>query len=163
MAAQELTAERLRQLFHYDQNTGVVTRLIHRGNRSAGSECGYKDSDGRLYVRIGAKLYLLHRVIWMHVFGAWPSGSIDHIDGDPSNNRLCNLRDVTNSINSQNKRLPCQNNPYLGVSLCATTGRWKARIKIDRREMWIGRFDTPEAAHAAYVAAKRVHHPGCTI
>jgi hypothetical protein len=95
--------------------------------------------------------------------GRWPNGVVDHINGDTSDNQWSNLRDVTHSVNCQNQRRAKRSNAsgLLGVSFF--DGKPRASISVDGRPIHLGTFDTPEAAHQAYVEAKRKLHAGCTI
>ena len=97
--------------------------------------------------------------------GKWPDGEIDHIDGNRANNRWSNLRDVHIVINAQNKRGPMAHNKsgFLGVSWNKKDCAYVARIKVDGKYLSLGYHQTPEAASAAYVEAKRRLHAGCTI
>jgi len=79
---------------------------------------------------------------------------IDHRDGDPSNNRWNNLRRATPSQNNANRRLQ-QNNAWGLKGVSRHRSRWRASIRKDRRTHHLGVFSTPQAAHAAYVAAAR--------
>jgi hypothetical protein len=95
--------------------------------------------------------------------GEWPVSDVDHINGDPMDNSWRNLRQVSEHENLQNQRRPhsCNRCGLLGVS--KKPYGWQARIRIDGKSKHLGTFDTPEKAHAAYVAAKRLHHSTCTI
>lgn len=87
-------------------------------------------------------------------------------DGAPEDNRIINLRDVSPQTNSQNrKRANASNsNGLLGVSKCTRRGGFIAQIRhADGRMKRIGRFDTPERAHAAYLLTKRLLHEGNTL
>lgn len=102
----------------------------------------------------------------MYVTGEWPEINVDHRDGDPSNNRFSNLRDVAQQVNVQNVRKGTKRNlssGLLGVSFHARDRLWRARIYKDGKDIVLGYFKTPEAAHAAYLSAKRDIHAGCTI
>ncbi len=161
-----LTADRLRSLFHYDQDSGRFTRLVRTTQRTrvgevAGSQ---KKSTGYRYIGIDSRVYAEHRLAWFYANGEWPRGQIDHINGDPIDNRLLNLRDVSQSVNQQNVRGARAHSisGLLGVT-CRGRGRWSAHIDVDGRRVRLGRFGSPEAAHAAYIRAKREHHEGCTI
>jgi hypothetical protein len=101
----------------------------------------------------------------MMFHGAWPSGDIDHINGQKTDNRIENLRDVTRTINSENRRGSNTNTAtgYLGVSVHARSGKYRARIRAKGRLISLGLFLLPEEAHAAYISAKRDLHFGCTI
>lgn len=98
--------------------------------------------------------------------GGWPRFTIDHINGDGSDNRWANLRDVPLFVNQQNMRKPRggQRTNKIGVLGVTQVGRrFSARLSVDKRTTYLGTFDTPEEAHAAYLAAKRAHHAGCTV
>jgi len=80
----------------------------------------------------------------------WPEGHIDHIDGDTLNDRIKNLRDVTNAENHKNAKMAKSNKSgFNGVSFCKQTGRWRAVIKVNFRNIHLGRFDKIEDAIAA--------------
>ena len=97
--------------------------------------------------------------------GRWPQKSIDHINGDGSDNRWANLRDVDQKTNAQNLREAHADNKagLLGVHKGRKYARWKAAIYVDGKTKKLGLFESAEAAHAAYVEAKRLLHAGCTI
>lgn len=148
-----ITAERLRSVLSYDTESGTFSLPT------------FKNSIGYMRICVDGRRYLAHRVAWMYVHGVWPSSLIDHINGDRADNRLCNLRDVSQSVNQQNVTRPRKHGTsgFLGVTLCKSTGRWAARIRINGKKVSLGRFDTPERAYAAYVTAKRKHHEGNTL
>lgn len=163
MASANLTAARLRELLHYDPDTGLFTWRLSRRRARAGNVAGTIVTRGYIMIRIDGVKRLAHRLAWLYTYGDWPSGSIDHIDGQPANNRLLNLRDVDSSINNQNRRSASAQNVsgYLGVE---TNGsKFRARIEIAGQRIAIGSFAEPEDASAAYIEAKRRLHPGCTI
>ncbi|MDW9227043.1 AP2 domain protein [Burkholderia cepacia] len=69
------------------------------------------------------------------------------------------------SVNTQNQKRPRSDNRsgFLGVSIIASTGKYRAAIKVDGKSIWIGDFDNPQDAYEAYVSEKRKRHIGCTI
>jgi hypothetical protein len=97
--------------------------------------------------------------------GEWPQGEVDHINGVPSDNRWSNLRDVGRTKNAQNIRKPKSNGQsgFLGVSHRKDTGRYQAFITVERKRKTLGCYATAEAAHAAYLEAKRQLHEGNTL
>jgi hypothetical protein len=103
---------------------------------------------------------LAHRVAWFLMTGAWPVGQIDHIDGNPHNNKWDNLRDVTPSGNQQNKRRGVLGN-LLGTR--KKRNSYQAMISVGGYQYTIGTFKTQQEAHEAYLVCKRVVHPTCTI
>lgn len=167
MAVPSLTAARLRELFSFDPDTGIFTRRLGRQGVRAGAVAGSVcPKTGRVRIGVDGRLYKAHRLAWLYVHGEWPTSEVDHKNGNPSDNRIDNLRDVGHGVNIQNQRRPQSNKKTgtkLGVSWRADCEKWYARIKVGGKEMPLGFFDTEDEAHAAYVKAKRTHHPGCMI
>lgn len=164
MAKTNITAELIRERLNYDIETGVFTwRTSPRTPCKVGRVAGSRDVHGYLQLNIGGSVLKVHRLAWLYVNGEWPAGDIDHINGVRSDNRMCNLRVVTNAINCQNKRdpLPANKAGFLGVS--PNNGLWRAKIQLNRKQHHLGYFKTPEEAHEAYLEAKRRLHEGCVI
>jgi hypothetical protein len=162
----QITAERLRELLDYNPETGVFTRNVRTSNSvQVGEVAGCVMNKGYVHIVVDGAPFLAHRLAWLHQHGDWPTGMIDHIDGDRTNNAASNLRQVTNSLNCQNQRKAKRSNVtgLLGVAPGRTPGTYRACIYVNRRQLHLGTFKTPEQAHAAYIAAKREHHTGCTI
>ena len=159
----ELTAERLRELLHYDPETGVFTRLVRSGPAKVGDAAGTATTSGYIQIRVDGGQYLAHRLAFLCMTGEWPSQFVDHVNGVRDDNRWSNLRPATPSENLQNVRRARADSQtgLLGVS--RDRQRFRAQIKVDGQHIYIGTFDTPEQAHAAYLAAKRKLHAGCTI
>lgn len=107
---------------------------------------------------------LAHRLAWLYVYGEWPQHGLDHINGVRLDNRISNLRDVPQTINLENQRKAkgLTKSGFLGVER-TRGGKWAARIVANGKRYGLGVFATPEAAHSAYVTAKRKLHEGCTI
>lgn len=163
MATHILTAARLREILNYDQATGAFTWAIRRkGGRGIGKEAGGRMSHGYISICINGQEYTGHRLAWLYMHGEWPLDYIDHINGNRSDNRIENLRDVSQSVNMQNVYAPKSNNKsgYRGVSWHAQRGKYTARIKVEGRYLSLGLHTTPEAANAAYLEAKRRLHDG---
>lgn len=159
-----ITAERLRELVHYCPETGIFTHLESRGRVRAGAIAGCY-SNGYIVIRLDTVLYGAHRLAWLYVHGQFPIGDADHIDGNKSNNKICNLRDVDRSTNLQNQKFASSRNKssgLLGVNKRGN-GTFRAYIKINGKYASLGTFKYAKDAHEAYLAAKRIHHKGCTI
>lgn len=157
-----LTPERLREVLDYDPMTGVFSRVLKTcgTRRVKGSE----NCAGYLTIRIDGKAHYCHRLAWVYVYGTWPFGDIDHIDGDKANNRIGNLRDVTRGVNMQNQKKAQRRNRSSGLlGAFKDKNNWSARIGVDGVVHHLGNYDTPEEAHEVYLGAKRLIHPGCTI
>jgi len=164
--ATNLTADFVRATLLYDPETGVFTwrptplQLSREGTVAGGpSKAGWR-------LTLKGERHLAHRVAWLYMTGAWPQFEIDHKDTNRTNNRWGNLRDVPHAVNVQNRR-KAQRNSRTGVLgvFSQTPGRFYSRIEADshRVRKYLGTFDSAEAAHAAYVAAKRELHPGGTL
>jgi hypothetical protein len=158
-----LTAERLRELLHYDPETGVFVWRVRCGHALPGAVAGGVDYTGYHYIKLDTRRYGSHRLAWLHTYGAWPSDSVDHVNGAKADNRIQNLRDVPRRVNMQNQKKPHTNNVagFLGVYKAGR--RWRAQIRHEGTARNLGRHDTPEQAHAAYLCAKRKLHAGCTL
>lgn len=105
----------------------------------------------------------LHRAAWLLTHGRWPSGPLDHRDGDKSNNRIANLRDAGAKINAQNLRRAHRDKKAPIAGAYRRGNRWQAIIRVDGIARHLGMFSSAEDAHQAYLAAKRKFHPGCSI
>lgn len=154
----------LRRILHYNKKTGEFTNRITRHSRAvAGTVAGAYKTGGYLQIQILNSVYLSHRLAWFYVYGEWPVGQIDHINGTRDDNRLCNLRVVTPQQNKQNQRKAQANNKsgFLGVT--KVVKKWRANIGIGDAKVHLGYFSSPEKAHAAYVKAKRENHETCSI
>jgi len=161
-----VTQEMVRKAFRYDRDTGVLFWAESRGPVKAGCVAGNRMPEGHLQVGFNGASYLVHRIIWLYVYGEWPRHFIDHVDGNPQNNRIGNLRDVVRSINQQNQRKARRDNNstgLLGAYYLKRTGRYFSSIGLAGKHIHLGYFATADEAHAAYVAAKRKIHAGCTI
>jgi hypothetical protein len=163
MAKPDITAAQLREVLDYAPETGVFTNRAERFGSVAGKVTGTPSRYGYLHVKVFGRTYRAHRLVWLYVHGTSPQGQIDHINGDRSDNRIANLRDVSAGANSENKRQATARNRsgFLGVNFAA--GKWVAQICTGGKDCYLGRFDTPEKAHEAYLSAKRKLHEGCTI
>lgn len=161
-----LTADQVRDLLDYDPATGnLAWRKTGKGRR-LDRIAGSPDRHGYLQTRVNGRMYFNHRLAWLHVHGTWPQYVIDHINGNPADNRIENLRDVPRKTNQENQRKAAASNKttgLLGASLHRKTGKFVAAIQTDRTKHYLGLYETPEQAHAAYVTAKHQLHQGATI
>ncbi len=171
MAGKNLTAERVRELLAYDAETGALTwrvdrmcgRYMKQFAVRAGDPAGSVTDNGRVQIRVDGHNYKAHKVIWLHVTGEWPASEIDHWDTNGTNNRWLNLRLATRDINNQNLRRAQRNNRVGLLGVSQRRNRFTAQITIGGRNTYLGIFSTKEEAYQAYVAAKRIHHEGCTL
>lgn len=154
-----ITPDELHDLLAYDEEAGCFTWKKRRGFKAnEGSQAGVFSKNGYVCIKVNYRSYKAHRLAWLYVHGRWPVGDIDHIDGDRSNNRIKNLREVSRRLNSQNRSFKSSNSISGYVGVTPERGRWVARIKKDWKLIRIGLFDTPEQAAEAYKKAKAVYH-----
>ena len=158
------TAEQVLEHLAYDPETGHFYRTKNGPGVRAGQLAGTSNPDGRREISVFNRKIKAARLAWLVTTGEWPKGEIDHINGDPSDNRIVNLRDVSRMVNQQNQRRAKSSNKsgLLGVKT-NKTGKCSANIVLEGKKIFLGMFDTPYQAHVAYLAAKRRLHEGCTI
>jgi len=152
-----VTQDRLKELVHYDPASGIFTRIKDAGpNAKAGVVVGCKNSKGYLQVVIDGKHYKLHRLAFLYMTGEFPDHEVDHINRECSDNRWSNLRVATKSQNLRNVG-PHKTNKsgYKGVSWKKDVSKWIAQIRANGKVRYLGMFDDPKEAHAAYVEAAK--------
>jgi len=149
----ELTAERLRELLHYDPETGVFTRRVaigRHGRWGVGSPAGsISKHHGYVEVGIEGRGYLAHRLAFLYMLGRWPEPEGEHRDLDKTNNRWSNLREATDWQNKGNRASRADN--ILGLKNVYWSERdrkWIADVRAKGKRWW-GYFDTPGQAHNA--------------
>jgi hypothetical protein len=157
-----LTREKLMEYLSYDSATGVFTRVKTASQAKKGSVAGCPDRDGYLRIRIDNKEYRAHRLAWLYVHGSLPA-LMDHINGNPADNRIANLRLATPGQNAQNRKVPKTNSSgHLGVAWNRQCSKWHARITVAGRLKHLGLFDDIEAASRAYTKARAELHEFAT-
>lgn len=154
-----LTAERLKEIVSYDPETGKFTRL--HPVKGARVVAGNLRLDGYLSIYIDGKARSAHRMAWLYVHGRMPAEQLDHINGDRTDNRIVNLREVSKGQNAQNIGKAYANNKSSGVlgvyrHVC---GKWQAKIQVNGKSRSLGLFESIDAARVAYLAAKDEVHP----
>lgn len=162
MSDADLKQERLKLAVQYDHETGV---FISKARGRQGMLAGCINGEGYRVIRIDKRLYLAHRLAWLYFYGCWPSHVVDHINGDRSDNRMANLRNIAKAQNHQNMKGPQANGTtgYLGVTFHKRRRHFVAQIVTNGKYEYVGSFATAEAAHAAYLDAKRAQHPANTL
>lgn len=157
--------ERVLALLSYDPESG---KLVWRDpscdadrhwKRVPGAEAGsINPNDGYRYIKLEGRTYAAHRLAFLIMCGALPL-AVDHINGVCADNRWLNLRRATPQQNAQNSA-PRGASRIKGVTFDEAAGKWRARIRVGdrRRDIFLGHFETPEAASAAYNEAAERHH-----
>ena len=164
------TLKRLKEVLRYDPDAGIFTwRIDIRGGRNkafvkarAGTIAGFKGGCGYWVISVDGWRTGAHRMAWFYMTGKWPH-EIDHLNGNRSDNKWLNLREVVRRVNAQNLKHSHVDSEtgFLGVE--RKRNKFAARIMVDGKRIHIGVFETAKLAHAAYVKAKRELHEGCTI
>lgn len=145
-------------LLSYNPETGQLLWKVTSGPRPAGTDAGTTDAHGYRVVQIQGSIYKCHRLAWLLFHGLDPVDmEIDHVNGNPKDNRLCNLRLSSKAENQRNR----------GAQLNSTTGlkgvskkrnRWVAQIKVNGEKRFLGSYLDPHSAHAAYAQAAEQWH-----
>ena len=153
-----MTQTLLRSILKYSPSTGDFVWLVDSGARKCkGKVAGTLGVEHPcVYISYKRRKYLAHRLAWLYVHGVWPEETIDHKDGNPSNNRLKNLRLATRSQQRENQHKTKGTNPYVGVYLVSRKGKQKVQAQINGKHL--GYFKTPEIAREAYLKAKQELH-----
>lgn len=151
-----VSSEEITDTFEY--KNGIIYWKCDRGTRiKAGSIAGSKKGN-RGYVKINykGKYYKAHRIAWCLCYGEWPPNNlqIDHINHIRDDNRIENLRIVTHKGNQENN---------IGKGYSKVGKKWLARIQVNGKIKYLGRFDTPEKANAIYLKTKKQYHPNANI
>jgi hypothetical protein len=159
----EFTKELVSQYISYDPETGSFTCIKASGNRKAGDRVGALNVK-YLEINVCGRKIRGHQLAWLLIHGYIPK-TIDHINGNGFDNRLCNLRQVTQQQNCQNQRTPPRHNTsgFMGVSYYKAGDKYAAHINLDGKKKHLGYFDDPKIAHQAYLTAKRKLHTSCSI
>ncbi|HET8693565.1 MAG TPA: AP2/ERF family transcription factor [Aquabacterium sp.] len=127
---------------------GKLYWKINKGGVKIGQEAGKINSDGYKSIGFMRKTYLAHRIVWALSYGDWPTQSIDHIDGNKTNNALSNLRLANHSQNQAN-RFATSSTGFKGVSKLPN-GRFQAQAGGNVGKKYLGTFNTAEEAAQAY-------------
>lgn len=154
--ASRLTKKQITAVLRYDSESGGLYWKKTLSNRAvAGSKAGTVRKDGYLRVTVFGKGHYVHSLVFLICKGRWPrkGACLDHRNGNPSDNRIRNLREATGSQNQFNRGKQINNTSgFKGVSR-VPSGRWVARINVCK---YLGIFETPQAAAAAYRRAVSV-------
>jgi hypothetical protein len=151
-----ITQARLKDLLHYDPDTGVFVWKVARGRKSAGAQAGTVNArTGYVYVCVGGKVMLAHRLAYFYETGEWPPAQIDHINRDKSDNRWINLRCATAAENSRNAPSRTETK---GVTWHRIGQKWQAQIVVNNKRVYLGLFANKDEAHAAYCKAAQELH-----
>jgi hypothetical protein len=159
-----ISQEMLKGRIHYDRETGVFTWLDVKVNakRARNKRAGCINVEGYVQIgfRLGGKGYALfaHRLAWLYEYGEFPSGSLDHINHNKTDNRVTNLRIATNRENCRNQSMSSNNTTgHTGVTFRKASNKYYAHIRVNYKQKHLGCFENIEDAAKA-VKEARAHY-----
>jgi hypothetical protein len=155
-----ITQKRLHELFEYREDGKLIRKISVTSNARVGDVAGSPIKGGYVQISINDRRHLLHRLIFLYHHGYLTSGmEIDHIDGNTSNNRIENLREVTHTQNQQNGKIHSNNTSGVkGVLWDKKARRWRSNIRIGGKQKYLGLHITLEEAAAAVKEAREKYH-----
>ena len=120
---------------------------------------GSKRKDGYICnVKIQGKNYLAHRLIFLLHYGYLPN-VVDHIDGNPSNNRIENLRESSMQTNQYNRKINKNNTSGIkNVYFCKKAQKWRVELKVNKQKKSFGRYEDLELAEFVAHEARQKYH-----
>jgi hypothetical protein len=147
-----MNQELVKELFVYKE--GALYWKKNRGRVLAGTRAGTPREKGHIQIVVNRKMYREHVLVWLMFYGEKPSLLIDHINGNPSDNRIENLRLATNAQNLANRgKTKSNTSGFKGVYRHNQTNKWVASIKHLGKKYNLGCYSSPEEAHEAYKKA----------
>lgn len=162
-----LTQARLKELLHYDPETGQFTWLVDAGRAKADEQAGYLNPRGYRIIMIGGRNYRAARLAWLYVNGRFPAHLVDHRDRVRSNDRIANLREATHKQNLENATRHRDASPgTVGVYWNALRKRWQAKIGHQHKQKHLGWFASEAEAINVRLQAERAmftHSPACGV
>lgn len=145
--------DHLKAKYTYDPETGIFTRNTAWGRQKAGDEAGCLSPQGYRYLNFCGRATPAHRLAWLWVYGEWPTGDVDHVNRNRLDNRIENLRVVTRSLNIHNSVGRAMSGDK-GVTAASKGKKWEARIMVNHKAIYLGRYATVEEAAAARKGAE---------
>jgi len=163
-----ITQDRLKEILHYNPNTGIFTWLKRKqtdfktlaslnsfNNKHAGKIAGTLDTDGYVLIRIFSKSYKAHRLAWLYIYGEFPENGIDHENHIKNDNRIYELRPANALKNARNRLLNKNNTTGVsGVCWRKYINKWEARISVKGKYIHLGSFTDKKDAIAARKGAE---------
>lgn len=159
-----ITQETIKERLHYDANTGLFRwRYSVVGGVQPWEEAGTLEKDGYIRIRVKGKSYLAHRLAWLYVTGEFPKKQIDHLNRVRDDNRIENLRDVSQSVNKQNNSGYATNTSgHAGVCWDKSMKKWRVQLMLNYKRLFFGYYDDFELACLVADEAKDKYHTKAT-
>jgi hypothetical protein len=153
-----VTQDELKECLHYDPETGWFTWLVSRSGvaRIGVRAGGVSKVTGRRMIKVCRRRYFASHLATLYMTGSLPIKLVDHRNRDKADDRWENLRDAMKFENAANSKTRVDNVSGLkGVHKNNKCCKWEARIRIAGVRKYLGLYDTPELAHAAYTIAAK--------
>ena len=154
-----ITQEELKELIDYNSETGVFTWKVSPARQVfSGDIAGTKRKDGYIQIKVKNELILSHRLVWIYMYGYLPK-YIDHINGQRDDNRIINIREVSNQQNSLNSKISKNNTSGIkGVYWDKSRNKWTVRLSIDGKCKFFKRFDDIDLAKLVIEEVRNKYH-----
>lgn len=151
-----LEVEYLKKYLTYHPDLGIFTSNVKRLRYIDGEPVGYTKKNGYIEIYLNGGYHYAHRLAWLYMTGEFPIDNIDHLDGNPQNNKWKNLRLANQSINTKNQKSKKSNKTgKIGVFYRKDREKWIAYIKVDYKRINLGTFLNFEDAATARVQAEQ--------
>lgn len=157
VAYMKLTAEELKKYLDYNPETGIfIWKKVPSNRVKINTEAGWIRADGYRLIKLFKITYPAHHLAWFYIYGKLPEDQIDHINGIPNDNRIVNLREVTNFENGKNQKLRKNNTSgVMGVHYIKPNRKWSAYIDIKYKRKGLGYYDDKWDAICARKSAEK--------
>ncbi len=158
-----LTQIYVKRLFDYDETLGHLLHKVDKGHNKVKGKVAHNNQSTCSTVSINDKTYLAHRIIWLWYYGYLPENFIDHVDRNPHNNKIDNLREASNQCNQRNTGNPKDNTSGVkGVYWHKKRNKWKAEIRINGKGLYLGSYESFTDAVCARLAGEQcLNWSGC--
>lgn len=154
-----LTQTRLKELLHYNPDTGIFMHKVGSPYKTKGAIAG-TFNQRYFKMKLDCEHYVMHRLAWLYMTGEYPEFEIDHRDGDGTNNSWTNLRSATRSQNCSNRATHKNNKSGVkGVSWMKRNKKWIAYVSLNKKIHYLGLFLNIDDAKEA-VRLKRIELHG---
>lgn len=155
----KITQDFVKSILHYDLNTGVFTWLVDYKRRKRGSIASCHEKGRYSRINMCKTYYLCHRLAFLWMTGSFPDDCVDHINHIKDDNRWVNLRSCSGQQNQGNQKIKKGGSSiFKGVSWSSRDKIWRAQIRVDSKNIYLGSFDCEKEAAKVYNAACKNHH-----
>jgi len=137
----ELTQDQLKNYLTYHSESGLFCRV------GSDVSLGCINKKGYVKIRVLDRTYMAHRLAWLYTNGSMPKDQIDHINHDKADNKIINLREVSNQENLKNQGMRGNNTSgFIGVYWDNKQEKWSSQVMVDAKCIFLGRFKNKQDA-----------------